>query len=235
MICRSEFQNRPSLVREPRAGCSRAPRRRRRPAPRSRSAGRSDRSSSRTSSRPGPAHSAQLDQRRSRAPPSATRRRTLRGSNTHLTPPQRNPAAMLHGIDDTTLPQVFHSCGRLTTILAPENPLSMLAIRAALLTSPDVIRANSVVAHAPGQAEARAWRWTRVGLRRSRAYSASRRPAVCWPSDLPPWMQDLGLLVEAVEAGRPAGAPADWQPGAVIRLPFSSKLCREAAWSARRR
>jgi acyl-coenzyme A thioesterase PaaI-like protein len=44
---------------------------------------------------------------------------------------------------------------------------------------------------------------------------------------LPPWVQDLGLLVEAVEAGRPAGAPADWQPGAVIRLPYSSKLSRE--------
>jgi len=44
---------------------------------------------------------------------------------------------------------------------------------------------------------------------------------------LPPWMQDLSLLVEAVEAGRPPGAPADWQPGAVIRLPFSAKLSRE--------
>src|SRR3954453_24243670 len=42
-----------------------------------------------------------------------------------------------------------------------------------------------------------------------------------------PWVQDLGLLVEAVEAGRPAGAPADWQPGAVIRLPFSNKLSRD--------
>jgi acyl-coenzyme A thioesterase PaaI-like protein len=41
---------------------------------------------------------------------------------------------------------------------------------------------------------------------------------------LPPWMQDLGLLVEAVESGRPAGAPADWQPGAIIRLPFSKRL-----------
>ena len=30
---------------------------------------------------------------------------------------------------------------------------------------------------------------------------------------LPPWMLDLSLLVEAVEAGRPPGAPADWQPG----------------------
>jgi acyl-coenzyme A thioesterase PaaI-like protein len=44
---------------------------------------------------------------------------------------------------------------------------------------------------------------------------------------LSPWMQDLGLLVEAIESGRPAGAPSDWQPGAVIRLPFSHKLCRD--------
>lgn len=42
----------------------------------------------------------------------------------------------------------------------------------------------------------------------------------------PPWMQDLGLLVEAIETSRPAGAPADWQPGAVIRLPFSGKVSR---------
>lgn len=41
-----------------------------------------------------------------------------------------------------------------------------------------------------------------------------------------PWIQDLGLLVEIVEAGRPPGAPADWQPGTVLRLPFSQKLCR---------
>lgn len=41
------------------------------------------------------------------------------------------------------------------------------------------------------------------------------------------WVQDLGLLVESVEAGRPPGAPADWQPGAVLRLPFSSKICRD--------
>jgi len=42
-----------------------------------------------------------------------------------------------------------------------------------------------------------------------------------------PWVQDLGLLIEAVEAGRPPGAPADWQPGAVLRLPFSRRVCRE--------
>lgn len=44
---------------------------------------------------------------------------------------------------------------------------------------------------------------------------------------LPPWLQDLNLLVEAVECGRPPGAPADWQPGAVIRLPYSIRLSRE--------
>ena len=48
---------------------------------------------------------------------------------------------------------------------------------------------------------------------------------------LPPWMQDLGLLVEAVEAGRPAGAPADWQPGAIIRLPFSKRLAPDGVGS----
>lgn len=42
-----------------------------------------------------------------------------------------------------------------------------------------------------------------------------------------PWIQDLGLLVESVEAGRPPGAPVDWQPGAVLRLPFSKKICRD--------
>jgi acyl-coenzyme A thioesterase PaaI-like protein len=46
-------------------------------------------------------------------------------------------------------------------------------------------------------------------------------------SALSPWTQDLDLLVEAVESGRPAGAPADWQPGAVVRMPFSAKLCRD--------
>ena len=50
--------------------------------------------------------------------------------------------------------------------------------------------------------------------------------AVLMADILPPWMQDLSLLVEAVEAVRPPGVPADWQPGAVIRLPFSTKLSR---------
>jgi uncharacterized protein (TIGR00369 family) len=42
-----------------------------------------------------------------------------------------------------------------------------------------------------------------------------------------PWVQDLGLLVESIETSRPRGGPPEWHPGAVIRLPFSAKLCRD--------
>jgi acyl-coenzyme A thioesterase PaaI-like protein len=42
---------------------------------------------------------------------------------------------------------------------------------------------------------------------------------------IPPWTQEMGLLIEAVEAWRPAGAAPDWSPGAVLRLPFTRKLC----------
>jgi uncharacterized protein (TIGR00369 family) len=42
-----------------------------------------------------------------------------------------------------------------------------------------------------------------------------------------PWVQDLGLLVESVEAIRPPGAGEDWQPGAVVRLPFAEKFCSD--------
>jgi acyl-coenzyme A thioesterase PaaI-like protein len=41
-----------------------------------------------------------------------------------------------------------------------------------------------------------------------------------------PWIQDLGLLIEVIEVVRPAGANADWQPRAVLRLPYSQKSCR---------
>jgi uncharacterized protein (TIGR00369 family) len=42
-----------------------------------------------------------------------------------------------------------------------------------------------------------------------------------------PWVQDLGLLVECIETGRPRGVDTEWHPGAVVRLPFSRKLCRD--------
>ncbi|MET3908802.1 uncharacterized protein (TIGR00369 family) [Bradyrhizobium sp. S3.3.6] len=40
-----------------------------------------------------------------------------------------------------------------------------------------------------------------------------------------PWVQDLNLSVERIEHTPPADAP-DWQPGALLRMPFSERLCR---------
>ena len=45
----------------------------------------------------------------------------------------------------------------------------------------------------------------------------------------PPWVQDLALLVESGETVRPPGAPPDWQPGATVRLPYSTKVCSDGA------
>ena len=41
-----------------------------------------------------------------------------------------------------------------------------------------------------------------------------------------PWVQDLKLSIEGIDHQPPAGAPADWQPGAILRMPFSERLCR---------
>ncbi|MGO8912272.1 MAG: PaaI family thioesterase [Bradyrhizobium sp.] len=41
-----------------------------------------------------------------------------------------------------------------------------------------------------------------------------------------PWVQDLGLSVDSIETVPPPGATADWQPGAVLRMAFSERLCR---------
>lgn len=41
-----------------------------------------------------------------------------------------------------------------------------------------------------------------------------------------PWVQDLGLTVESVETDPPPHAAADWQPGALLRMRFSERLCR---------
>jgi acyl-coenzyme A thioesterase PaaI-like protein len=46
-------------------------------------------------------------------------------------------------------------------------------------------------------------------------------------NELPSWVQDLSLLVEGIESSRPPGAPGDWQPGAMVRLPFAPKLCHD--------
>ena len=41
-----------------------------------------------------------------------------------------------------------------------------------------------------------------------------------------PWVRDLDLSVEVLDHARPAGAAPDWQPGAILRMPFSERLCR---------
>jgi uncharacterized protein (TIGR00369 family) len=41
-----------------------------------------------------------------------------------------------------------------------------------------------------------------------------------------PWVLELGLTVERLEMAPPAGAAADWQPGAMLRMAFSERLCR---------
>src|SRR5882757_997448 len=41
-----------------------------------------------------------------------------------------------------------------------------------------------------------------------------------------PWVQDLDLSVEDFDIAPPPGVTADWQPGAILRMPFSERLCR---------
>jgi uncharacterized protein (TIGR00369 family) len=41
-----------------------------------------------------------------------------------------------------------------------------------------------------------------------------------------PWVQDLGLSIERLETVPPQGSAADWQPGAILRMKFSERLCR---------
>jgi uncharacterized protein (TIGR00369 family) len=41
-----------------------------------------------------------------------------------------------------------------------------------------------------------------------------------------PWVQDLGLSIDGIQSAPPPSAPSDWQPGAVLRMAFSQRLCR---------
>src|SRR6201987_1652813 len=43
-----------------------------------------------------------------------------------------------------------------------------------------------------------------------------------------PWVRDLDLSVESVDHDPPPDASADWQPGAVLRMAFSERLCRQS-------
>jgi uncharacterized protein (TIGR00369 family) len=41
-----------------------------------------------------------------------------------------------------------------------------------------------------------------------------------------PWVQDLNLSIEDIDYEPPQHGAATWQPGAILRLPFSERLCR---------
>jgi uncharacterized protein (TIGR00369 family) len=41
-----------------------------------------------------------------------------------------------------------------------------------------------------------------------------------------PWVLDLDLSIEGFDFTPPAAATTDWQPGAILRMPFSERLCR---------
>src|SRR5258708_31062177 len=41
-----------------------------------------------------------------------------------------------------------------------------------------------------------------------------------------PWVQGLGLSILSIDYAPPLSAAADWQPGAILRMPFSERLCR---------
>jgi len=41
-----------------------------------------------------------------------------------------------------------------------------------------------------------------------------------------PWVQDLGLSISSIDYAPPADDVADWQPGAILRMAFSERLCR---------
>src|ERR1700730_16136977 len=41
-----------------------------------------------------------------------------------------------------------------------------------------------------------------------------------------PWVQDLNLSSEGFDYDPPTNAAADWQPGAILRMPFAERLCR---------
>ena len=41
-----------------------------------------------------------------------------------------------------------------------------------------------------------------------------------------PWVKDLNLSIDCIDYDPPADASVDWQPGAILRMPFSERLCR---------
>jgi acyl-coenzyme A thioesterase PaaI-like protein len=116
----------------------------------------------------------------------------------------------------------------LITILPPESrPVTLAILRTGFYRFHCDSR-ELVAAYAPGED----WRMRSMAVDARRLKTVETvfgiaAAGVLLADILPPWMLDLNLLVETVEAGRPPGAPVDWQPGVVLRLPFSNKLSRE--------
>ena len=52
---------------------------------------------------------------------------------------------------------------------------------------------------------------------------------------LPPWVQDLALLVESIETVQPPGALPDWQPGRPCGCPTPKSFAAMARCYAPRR
>jgi uncharacterized protein (TIGR00369 family) len=40
------------------------------------------------------------------------------------------------------------------------------------------------------------------------------------------WVKDLNLSIESIDYDPATDQQADWQPGAILRMPFSERLCR---------
>ena len=65
--------------------------------------------------------------------------------------------------------------------------------------------------------------WSLRTARRNLAKYEDARRVLC--EVFAPWVMDLNLSIERFEPGAPTDA-ADWHPGAVLRMPFSERLCR---------
>jgi hypothetical protein len=50
-----------------------------------------------------------------------------------------------------------------------------------------------------------------------------------------PWVLDLNLSIEGFDFAPPPGKAADWQPGAILRMPSPNGCAAMAARSAARR
>ena len=62
---------------------------------------------------------------------------------------------------------------------------------------------------------------------------ASRKQSACLAKYLRHGCMDLNLSIEGFDCNPPGDA--DWQPGAILRMPFSERLCRNGGTVSARR